>query len=180
MGAAIISRHIEQIGPYRAVVTVKAIRRMSLRISDNGELLVSVPAATAVDYKTFVIKNAGWIEAAMEKIRQRRNRLPEATPELLKAFYDSVPAVVEKWQREMHLRASEFKVKMMKSRWGSCNHVTRAITLNFRLALYPKECLDYVVIHELAHLVHPNHSPRFWELVEQYCPDWKRIRRSLR
>lgn len=73
----------------------------------------------------------------------------------------------------------EVKVNSAKTRWGSC---TSAGTLNFtwRLAMAPLEVIDYVVLHELAHLKVKNHSPRFWKLVESLCPDFKHHRKWLR
>ena len=75
---------------------------------------------------------------------------------------------------------SKITYRQMKSRWGSCNHRSRAITLNVELARFPVEALEYVVIHELAHLAHPNHSSDFWALVASVLPDLESRRRLLR
>ena len=72
------------------------------------------------------------------------------------------------------------RIRKMTSRWGVCNTKTYVITLNKELYKYDIECLDYVCIHELSHLVHPNHSSKFWSVVEEYCPDYKQIRKKLR
>lgn len=72
------------------------------------------------------------------------------------------------------------RYRQMRTRWGSCNHATRAITLNTLLARYPEAALEYVVVHELAHLNHPNHSPEFWALVASTLPDHELRRRLLR
>ncbi|WP_028509172.1 SprT family zinc-dependent metalloprotease [Ruminococcus sp. NK3A76] len=69
-------------------------------------------------------------------------------------------------------------IKQMKSCWGRCSS-NGSISLNFYLYEHPKECMDYVVVHELCHLVHMDHSPQFWALVERYIPDCKEIRRRL-
>lgn len=76
----------------------------------------------------------------------------------------------------------EFKVKIrkMKTRWGVCNRKTMAITLNSELIQYDMVCLDYVVVHELSHFIHFNHSKEFWNLVGKYVPDYKRIRKQLK
>ena len=68
----------------------------------------------------------------------------------------------------------------MKSRWGVCNTRSHVITLNKELFGYDIDCLDYVCVHELAHLVYPNHSKYFWMVVEEYCPNYKEIRKKLR
>lgn len=74
----------------------------------------------------------------------------------------------------------EMKMRLMSSRWGSCRPERGAITLNSRLIEMPERCIEYVVLHEFAHFIHPNHSRQFWELVERYMPDWKARRAELR
>lgn len=72
------------------------------------------------------------------------------------------------------------KIRTMKSRWGVCNTKTHNITLNKELYRYEIECLDYVCIHELSHLIEPNHSKAFWNIVSKYCQNYKEIRKRLR
>lgn len=79
----------------------------------------------------------------------------------------------------MNLKYSELKFKKLKSRWGSCSS-RRVITLNLFLCNTPKELVDYVVVHELAHIVHMNHSKEFHSLVKQYIPDAKKSRALLK
>ena len=67
----------------------------------------------------------------------------------------------------------------MKTRWGSCNVKTKNINLNLELIKKPQECIEYVVLHELAHLKHPNHSKQFWEYVGMHMPDWKLRKKKL-
>lgn len=71
------------------------------------------------------------------------------------------------------------RLSSARTRWGSCSH-RGGIALNWRLILMPLAVVDYVVCHELAHLKEMNHSPRFWSVVEQLCPDWQALRRELR
>lgn len=73
----------------------------------------------------------------------------------------------------------KLKIRKMKSRWGVCNKKTLAITLNYNLINYDYECLDYVIIHELAHFVHFNHSKDFWSVVSKYEPNYKLIKKKL-
>lgn len=72
------------------------------------------------------------------------------------------------------------KIRTMKTRWGVCNIKDNSVTLNSRLMEYDREKLDYVIIHELSHFIHFNHSSNFWKLVEKYCPNYKKIRKSLK
>ena len=68
----------------------------------------------------------------------------------------------------------------MKTKWGSCSPAAGHSWLNSELARTPLRCIEYIVVHELAHLREMNHSPRFWSVVEQLCPDWQARRHELR
>jgi predicted metal-dependent hydrolase len=85
---------------------------------------------------------------------------------------------VQYWQTVMNLDCNSLSIKSYKRRWGSCN-ARGDITFNWRLIFADEATIDYVVIHELAHLVHLNHSREFWSLVELYCPNWKVLRDEL-
>ena len=71
-------------------------------------------------------------------------------------------------------------IRKMKTRWGVCNTRNKRVTLNLELIKKPVFCLDYVIIHELSHLIHPNHSKKFWLLVEDNCKDYKQIRKLMK
>lgn len=74
----------------------------------------------------------------------------------------------------------KLKIRLMKTRWGVCNRRSTTVTLNSKLIEYDIEKLDYVIIHELSHFIHFNHSKLFWETVSKYCTDYKRIRKELK
>jgi len=77
------------------------------------------------------------------------------------------------------VRAQGWRVRKMKSRWGSCNPGSGRICLNLELVKKPVQCLEYIIIHELAHLLERGHGPRFAGLLDKYCPDWKQRRKEL-
>lgn len=83
------------------------------------------------------------------------------------------------WAKKMGVRPTGLKVHRMKTRWGSCNVRTGSINLNTLLACWPKECLEYIVVHELAHLQEANHSPRFHAIVARYLPEWRERKKLL-
>lgn len=85
-----------------------------------------------------------------------------------------------KWQEKMQAYYVRLSLRDMKTRWGSCTPKTRAIRLNIQLATRPKEQIDYVIVHELAHLQEANHSAAFWAIVEQYIPHCKEVRHQLK
>ena len=81
---------------------------------------------------------------------------------------------------EENIPIPNLKIRKMKTRWGVCNTRNHNITLNYELHKYDIECLDYVIVHELSHLIEANHSKKFWQIVEKYYPNYKKYRKMLR
>ena len=90
------------------------------------------------------------------------------------------PSLVEKWERIMGVKVGRLAYRNMRSRWGSCQPSTGRVCINVRLALYPPQWLEYVVVHELCHLLESGHGPRFKALMTQYLPGWEKTRNMLR
>ena len=91
-----------------------------------------------------------------------------------------VPPLVERWAPVLGVKVGKLAYRNMKSRWGSCQPTTGRICINTRLAAYPPECLEYVVVHELCHLREGGHNKRFWALVEYCLPNYKQTKKLLR
>ncbi len=89
-------------------------------------------------------------------------------------------AEVELWSRRMGLPTPTLRVRRMTSRWGTCHVRAGKVVLNLALVTRPRHCLEYVVVHELAHLLVPDHSPRFWAVVARHLPGWRAARAALR
>ena len=107
----------------------------------------------------------------------RRNEVVESWyRELVRA--EASPRVLV-WQERLGTTANRLFVQRMKTRWGSCNPASRNIRLNTDLAKKPKECLEYLVVHELIHLVEPSHNERFISLMDRHLPTWRRSRALL-
>lgn len=87
---------------------------------------------------------------------------------------------IEKAEQMVGKHASEWTFRRMKTRWGSCHTGKKKICLNIQLAEKPSEWLDYVIMHELTHLHVPDHSARFWERMDLFYPDWRRVRKEMR
>jgi predicted metal-dependent hydrolase len=86
--------------------------------------------------------------------------------------------LLQKWQKAMGVELAEWGIKRMKTKWGTCNPNARRIWLNLELAKKPIQCLEYLIVHELAHLIERRHSERFIALLDKHLPDWK-ARRTL-
>jgi predicted metal-dependent hydrolase len=84
-----------------------------------------------------------------------------------------------KWEAHLGVNARNVLIQRMKTKWGSCNPASGNIRLNTELAKKPVECLEYVLLHELAHLREPRHSPRFHDLLDQAMPQWRSVRQLL-
>lgn len=92
----------------------------------------------------------------------------------------ALPGIVERMEARIGVHAARWSVRVMKTRWGSCTPKTGAIRINARLAAYPSECLEFVVAHELVHLLEPSHNARFHALLDEFCPDNRHPAKLLR
>jgi predicted metal-dependent hydrolase len=90
-----------------------------------------------------------------------------------------VPSLLDKWQPVLGVQAAAWGIKKMKTKWGSCNAAAGRIWLNLELAKKPVQCLEYIVVHELLHLIERHHDDRFAALMTQHLPRWKRAREML-
>jgi hypothetical protein len=91
----------------------------------------------------------------------------------------AVTELVAKWEPILGVKVERVFVRQMKTKWGSCNSRALAIRLNTELAKKPKECLEYIVVHEMAHLLEPTHNTRFVALMDQFLPSWQFSRQKL-
>jgi predicted metal-dependent hydrolase len=109
--------------------------------------------------------------------RQRRQTLiDEWYREQIKK---AIPPLLAKWQALIGVTVNRFFVQRMKTKWGSCNPSARHIRLNTELAKKPLECLEYIVLHEMAHLIEPTHTRRFIALMDRFMPKWQFHRETL-
>jgi predicted metal-dependent hydrolase len=92
---------------------------------------------------------------------------------------EAVPALIAKWEPLMGVKVERFFVQRMKTKWGSCSPASATIRLNTDLARKPCECLEYIVVHEMAHLVEPTHNRRFIALMDLFMPNWRFCREVL-
>lgn len=90
-----------------------------------------------------------------------------------------VPEIIRKWETKLGVKASRYFLQRMKTKWGGCSFVSATIRLNTELAKKPKDLLEYVIVHELMHLLEPRHSERFFELMNLHYPAWADARKEL-
>lgn len=94
-------------------------------------------------------------------------------------LHAAIPALLAKWQPVIGVTASEVRIKKMKTRWGSCTIEARRLWLNLELAKKPPACLEYIVVHELVHLLERHHNARFLALMDRFLPHWPQRRAEL-
>ena len=114
----------------------------------------------------------------------RHGSITEQREQILTSWYRQqlkaeLPGLIYKWEQIIGVKTSDWGVKKMKTRWGTCNTQAKRIWLNLELIKKPHYCLEYVVVHELVHLLERSHNERFWNYVSQYLPEWKRYQTEL-
>lgn len=94
-------------------------------------------------------------------------------------LHEIVPTLIKRWEPRLHVTVSSYFLQRMKTKWGGCNHRAGNIRLNTELVKKPKDLLEYVVVHEMLHLVEPTHNERFIELLDEHYPEWREARAEL-
>jgi len=107
---------------------------------------------------------------------RRRQMVEEWYREQVRA---AVPPLLEHWEPRLGVKLERFQVRRMKTRWGSCTPAKRTIRLNSELATRSPELLEYIVVHELVHLLEASHNARFYDLMDRYMPGWRGHRDAL-
>lgn len=168
-------------------LTRKRVKNLNMRVHRSGGFVeISAPVHVGDgEVMRFVREKRGWIDAKLAQVAASPAAVAaEATPDEVAAWRAvvkaCVPALVEAWEPIMGVKAGKLAYRNMTSRWGSCQPATGRICINVRLALYPPECLEYVVVHELCHLLERGHGPRFKALMDAFMPDWRTRRAKLR
>ncbi len=158
-------------------------RTVSLSVKE-GKLLVRAPYGTKESRINEIIKaHSAWIEKHLKKQEEKAKLHPEPTAEeearLRNLAREILPAKTEHYAKIMGLKYSRITITGAKTRFGSCSSKGN-IAYSFRIMSYPDEAVDYVVVHELSHLVEMNHSKNFYKLVESVLPDYKERAKLLK
>ena len=181
-------------------ISKKRVKNINFRLKPH-QLLVSVPLfISPAQAAQAVMKRVSWAIANHPQVLEqyKRQQLPLAQaltadstlllwgkeqPFTLNhdeklAYYrqhlsEAIPALFAKWQPIVGATANEIRLKKMHTRWGSCNTRARRIWLSVYLPAYPIACTEYVIVHELCHLHHANHSRAFWQTVATAMPDYQ-------
>lgn len=195
----------ERLGAVPVCVTRKRVRNLNLRVHGDGGVVASVPWHTSRERaQQFLDAHAAWIFSRVSNKAERQDVDADASPiyalwgrerrtadghvpgaeeldELWRGEVErALPEVIDRMEPLVGAHATSWQLRAMSSRWGSCTPARGSIRINVRLAAYPPECLEYVVAHELAHLLEPSHNARFHAIVARAIPNERAIRVRLR
>ena len=159
-------------------------RTLALEIGRDLTLTVRAPMKMPLSViEEFIEKHDKWIEKKLDVMKNREikpdNLLPEEIAALKMRAKEILPKKVAYFAEIMGLKPSGVKITSAKKRFGSCSG-KNSLCFSYDLMLYPDEAIDYVVVHELAHIKHRNHSARFYSLIEKYLPDYKTREKILK
>ena len=167
---------------YRLIRSAR--KTLALEVSALGEVIVRAPNRTPINtIEAFVRSHGQWIEKALSRQAARLARhpalSPEETEECRKKAKVILPPRVEQFATRMGVTPKSVRITSAKTRFGSCS-AENSLCFSLYLMQYPDEVIDYVIVHELAHILHHDHSKRFWDTVAIYMPDYKRLRAILK
>jgi predicted metal-dependent hydrolase len=165
---------------------------MTMRVTKSGEVHISAPIGTSsAAINRFITKNREWIDKAIEKMesnqstrRQFFSQLPLETPIMRKDAAERLNSIVMplvlRYSTVMGVSYSGISYRATISKWGSCDTKSRRLCFSLYLLLLPHWCIEHVVVHELAHLIVPNHSKQFYGVMDRYFPKWREARKETR
>lgn len=140
-------------------------------------------------YRLRVVKHDGPAQVIVRnkcqiELHVRRELDADKRERLLQRWYrqqlkELIPPLLQKWQTALDVKAREWAVKKMKTKWGACSVEARRIWLNLELAKKPVQCLEYIIVHELVHLLERHHNDNFTALMNKFLPQWKLRRNEL-
>lgn len=155
----------------------------AIEITKGCEIIIRAPLfQSQKTIENFIREKSAWIEKALKKqsLRQDKFSISEQEAERLKALAKKIiPQKVEYFSSLTGLVPTAVKITSAKTRFGSCSG-KNSICFSLYLMQYPDEAIDYVVLHEIIHIKHHNHSKRFWNELEKHMPDYKKRRQLLK
>src|SRR5262245_27636462 len=158
---------------------MRRARRYVMRVRPDGNLRVTIPrGGPRAEAMRFAERHMDWAHRQRSRMLATR-RPPEVDRELRRRAAGELPPQLLALAAQHGLAVTRVTIRDQRSRWGSCSPKGH-IALNFRLLLMPADVREYILVHELMHLRQPNHSIRFWRLVEQACPGFRDAERWLR
>ena len=138
-----------------SIIEVESVKEQAVYLKRN-QLILQIAKSATVEHKKKIIKE--WYRTELKK---------------------EIPQLITKWEKKIGVQVNGWNVRQMKTKWGSCNIENKTILLNLELAKKPLKCLEYIIVHELLHLLERNHNDRFLKLLDKYFPRWGLFKEEL-
>ncbi len=174
------------------IVLIRSDRRsFAIEIDRDKRVKVRVPRrASKAQIEGLLKEKQDWILRTLDKIDKRNaiekseeNQIeklePEEVKKLKKEARNHLASLTEYWAEKIGVSYGRISIRGQKTRWGSCSSKGN-LNYNYLLVLCPDDVIEYVVIHELCHRIYMNHSKRFWEKIEEFCPNYRQARKWLK
>ena len=159
-------------------------RTIAIEINENCEVIVRAPRfANNKQIENFVLQKQNWIEKTLIKQREKQKLIKTFSKEEIKELFDFGQLFLKEnlpiWAEKIGVKPTSVKITSAKKRFGSCNS-KNSLCFSVYLFSYDKRAIEYVIVHELCHIKHHNHSKMFWQEVEKYLPDYKEREKLLK
>ena len=174
------------------IVLIRSDRRsFAIEIGRDKKIKVRVPRrASKAQIEELLKEKQDWIFRTLDKIdkknaieKNEENQIaklePEEVKKLKKEARNHLASLTEYWAEKIGVSYGRISIRGQKTRWGSCSSKGN-LNYNYLLMLCPDDVIEYVVIHELCHRIYMNHSKRFWEKIEEFCPNYRQARKWLK
>lgn len=133
----------------------------------------------ALGKPTVNVRNNNWLVVNVRPSADREERQAVLHRWYRRLMRNRIPGLIAKWEQVVGVRVADWRIKRMKTHWGTCNHAARRIWLNLELAKKPPSCLEYILVHEMVHLLERHHNDRFREYMDRFMPRWHQHREEL-
>jgi len=174
-------RHVVEIDLDYTLKRYKGQKRINMHVRDDELLVTAAPRVSIREIERALIQNKSWLahNTAHHALQRTLTVDPQVIANIKKVLLPRIHEKITLYNSHYNFSFSRVTVRNQKSRWGSCSS-NGALSFNVHLAVLPEILQDYVIIHELCHLREMNHGPRFWALVAQCMPEYKKCRSALR
>ena len=174
-------------GEFEYQVIRSARKTMTLEVRRDGNVIVRAPLRTGLPrIKRFVNQKQEWVLGCLERTKEYREQKPLSADlsESKRNVYirkakETITKRVSYFARLMGVSYRNITIREQKTRWGSCSIHSKKIRMNLQLAVESEECVEYVLVHELCHLLEPSHNQRFYDLMSHFLPDWRERKQKL-
>ncbi|MEN8218915.1 MAG: SprT family zinc-dependent metalloprotease [Pseudomonadota bacterium] len=152
-------------------------------ISGESHYFKGIPyLLNLIEHKTspkIIIRNNKYLELYMKKGSSKQQREKVIKEWYRQTLKNDIPALITKWQTIIGVVVADWGVKFMRTKWGTCNIQAKRLWLNLELAKKPRHCLEYVIVHEMVHLLERHHNKRFKAYMDKFMPQWRLYKDEL-